>query len=266
MERPDSPYFGDPKFQALQRARDLQVAELLDQPGAVIHARAFTSDDPESLGWSRIRKVMVDDGMVSLRGVDERLVERACDELSSFNPVVHRWDLFMADAETLRTVCRPIAALPLPDGVIRTPDAEITTELTHEVQKFLSAHGVSPFSKDALLGRLFPAKLLVLQHSDGRIAAAGFAAMTHNRYSPFAGVAWVGLIAVDPELRGLGLGKQVDALSNLAAVEELGATATMEFVARDNIPSRAMLESCGLRHVTGKSVVILSTSTDRITR
>lgn len=90
--------------------------------------------------------------------------------------------------------------------------------------------------------------------------------MTHNRHSPFSGAAWVGLIAVDPTLRGMGLGKQVDAICNLAAVDELGASATMEFVARDNIPSRAMLEGCGLRYVEGKAVVMFSTSADRITR
>ena len=90
--------------------------------------------------------------------------------------------------------------------------------------------------------------------------------MTHNRHSPFYKSAWVGLIAVDPEHRGLGLGKLVDAICNLAAVTELEAASTMEFVAQDNAPSRAMLESCGLRQVVGKSVVMFSTSEDRITR
>lgn len=266
MENPDSPYFGDSGIQMLQKARDEQVTELSDLPGAVIHGRVFSSDDPETFGWPRLKDVMAAEGMISLRGVDEITLRRSCDELAEFNPVVHRWDMFMADADTLRDVCAPIAAAPLAKGLVRTPDSEITPALVHAVQRFLSEQGVSPFSKYALLGQLFPAKLLVLQHDDGRIAAAGFAAMTHNRHSPFAGVAWVGLIAVDPELRGLGLGKQVDALSNLVAVDELGAVATMEFVARDNKPSRAMLESCGLKNVDDRAVVVLSTSTDRISR
>lgn len=261
-----SPYFGDPKTQALQKARDEQVSQLADRHGAVVHARTFSSDDPKVLGWNRLRKVMTEEGMITLRGVDEATIELARKELDEFDPILHFWDLFMADATNIHEVCGPLAAEDLPSGVTLVPGAELTPVLAREVQAFLAEQGVSPFSTNALLGLLFPARLVVLQHLNGRIAAAGFAAMTHNRHSTFAGTAWVGLIAVDPELRGRGLGKQIDAICNLVAIDELGAEATMEFVAKDNIPSRAMLESCGLKQVEGKSVVMFSTSTTRITR
>lgn len=261
-----SPYFGEPKIQALQKARDEQVAELIDMPGAVIHARTFSSDDPAQLGWDRLRSCMADEGMITLRGVDAQTVATGRAELSSFDPKFHLWDLFMADAKTIRDVCAKIADIGLPDDLLRVPDDELTAQKAREVQVFLTDQGISPFSTDALLGKLFPARLIALQNIDGRIVAAGFAAMTHNRHSPFFKSAWVGLIAVDPVLRGLGLGKYMDALCNLLAVTELGAESTMEFVAQDNVPSRAMLESCGLRQVEGKSVVMFSTSADRITR
>ncbi|KUJ83183.1 isopropylmalate isomerase [Ruegeria marisrubri] len=261
-----SPYFGDAKVQALQKARDQQVSELTDVPGAVVHARIFSSDDPKTLGWDRLRKVMSEEGMITLRGVDEAALDVAKRELGSFRPNLHFWDLFMAEANTIREVCGKIVETGFPYGLIPVPEAELTPQKVRDVQSFLADQGVSPFSRDALLGRLFPARLNVLQHKDGRIAAAGFSAMTHNHYSPFTETAWVGLIAVDPELRGLGLGRLTDALCNLSAIDELGAKATMEFVGRDNAPSRAMLESCGLKQVQGKSVVMFSTSTDRMTR
>ncbi len=261
-----SPYFGNPKIQALQKARDKQVSELADRPGAVLHARTFSSDDPRVLGWNHLRKVMSEEGMITLRGVDDPTIEIARLELAEFAPTLHFWDLFMANANNIRDVCGSLASADFPSGVTRVPDAELTSEKAREVQAFLTEQGVSPFSANALLGLLFPARLVVLQHLDGRLAAVGFAAMTHNHHSTFFRAAWVGLIAVDPDLRGLGLGKQIDAICNLAAIEELGAEATMEFVAKDNVPSRAMLESCGLRQVKGKSVVMFSTTTDRITR
>lgn len=261
-----SPYYGTDKIMALQRARDAQVADFADLAGAVIHARTFSSDDPAALGWDYLKKVMADEGMVTLRGADQATIAAAKSELSDFDPRLHVWDLFMADAETIRRVCGPIVQNGLPAGMRQISEAEMTPEEAREVQVFLTQQGVSPFSTDALLGRLFPARLIALQNASDRIAAAGFAAMTHNRHSPFFNSAWVGLIAVDPELRGLGLGKHVDAICNLVAVTELGATSTMEFVAPDNAPSRAMLESCGLRQVEGKSVVMFSTSTDRLTR
>jgi hypothetical protein len=261
-----SPYFGAPDIQALQAARDAEVAELTDMPGAVVHARTFSSDDPARLGWDRLRKHMADEGVATLRGVDAATVEVARQELRRYDPNLHLWDLFMADAQTIHDVCGGIVSNGLPDGVTPVPDQEITPQKAQEVQAFLSDQGVSPFSTDALLGKLFPARLVVLQDRGGKIVASGFAAMTHNRHSPFFKSAWVGLIAVDPAQRGLGLGKLVDAMCNLVAVTELGAISTMEFVAQDNAPSRAMLESCGLRQVKGKSVVMFSTSAERMTR
>ncbi|SFL50377.1 GNAT family N-acetyltransferase [Shimia aestuarii] len=261
-----SPFYGSLEIQQLQAAQDAQVAELANVAGAVVHARVFSSDDPEALGWSRLREIMADQGRITLRGVDSATIERAKEELSGFAPSLHFWDLFMADARTIRDVCGPIVAQGIPEPLARVPDDLLTPEKIREVQVFLTDQGVSPFSTNALRGDLFPAKLAVLEHGDGRIGAAGFAAMTHNRHSVFADAAWVGLIAVDPDLRGLGLGKTIDAICNLIAVEELGAKHTMEFVATDNVPSRAMLESCGLRQVEGKSVVMFSTSDERLTR
>lgn len=261
-----SPYFGTAKVRALQRARDEQVAALADLPGAVVHARTFSSDDPAKLGWGYLKRIMSKEGMVTLRGADEATVGIAKVKLHDFEPKLHIWDLFMADSDIIRDVCGIIVRSGLPDGVKRVSDSAMTPQKAREIQAFLTEQGVSPFSTDALLGKLFPARLIALENSDDRIVAAGFAAMTHNRHSPFYNSAWVGLIAVDPELRGLGLGKLVDAMCNLAAVTELEATSTMEFVAQDNAPSRAMLESCGLRQVEGKSVVMFSTSEDRITR
>ena len=261
-----SPYYGEPHIQALQKARDRQVPDLIDRPGAVIHARTFSTDDPDRLGWDDLRKIMADEGIITLRGADAATIAKAKAKLGNFAPNLHLWDLFMADAATLQDVCGKIVAAGPPDGVQRVPDTDLTAQRARAVQAFLTDQGISPFSADALLGKLFPARLIVLQDTNQKIVAAGFAAMTHNRHSPFFGSAWVGLIAVDPALRGLGLGKYMDALCNLAAITELGAATTMEFVAQDNAPSRAMLESCGLRQVTDRSVVMFSTSAKRLTR
>lgn len=259
-------YYGTAEIKALQMAQDRQVDALRDTPGAVIHARVFSADDPERLGWAMLRQRMSEDGRVTLRGVPEAVIEKALGELADFTPTVHHWDIFMADAEAIESACKPLIQDPLPDGLHQVESKDIDRPLIHEVQKFLTEQGVSPFSKDALAGRLFPAQLVVLRDEDKNIVATGFAAMTHNRFSPFEGVAWVGLIAVAPAWRGRDLGKRVDAISNLIAVGDLGAKATMEFVAQDNVPSRRMLEACGLRQRAGRSVAMLSTAAGRLTR
>lgn len=261
-----SPYSGPEDVQLLQRRRDAQVEELRDMPGAVVHARTFSTDDPEALGWDRLREVMAEEGRVALRGATGAEVARAREVLAAFSPVEHVWDIFLAGADAVRAACRPILGGDAARGLTRLAAGDLTDARIREVQEFLAGHGVSPFSRDALTGALFPAEMVVLTHADGRIAAAAFAALTHNRHSRFHGVAWVGLVAVDPALRGRGLGKHVDALANLVAVDDMGATGTMEFVAPDNLPSRAMLEACGLRLLPDRRVVMFSTSGERMTR
>lgn len=259
-------YFGTDEVRALQQAQDHSIDALRETPGAVIHARTFSTDDPLLLGWDRLRDRMRRDGRVTLRGVAPDVLGQALEALADLAPTQHHWDIFMGDAGTIADACRPLAARDLPDGLHRVPDDRIDDGLLHKAQRFLTDHGVSPFSKDALAGRLFPAQMVILGDAQDQIRATGFAAMTHNRYSPFAGIAWVGLIAVAPELRGQDLGKYVDALTNLVALDRLGATGTMEFVARDNIPSRRMLEACGLRNRADIAVTMLSLSGHRLTR
>lgn len=266
MRPEDDPFFGDEAVRALQAARDAEVAVMRETPGAVIHARALTTDDPEAFGWDRLRDGMRREGNVSIRGASPETVLKAEHELAAFAPKLHVWDLFLADAEAIRAACGPIVAAGLPEGVTRQPDDEIDDHALHEMQVFLDAHGISPFSRTALSGALFPAKAVILRKADGEIAATAFSALTHNSHSWLAGIAWVGLIAVDPSLRGLGLGKTVDAIANLAAVDELGAAGATEFVAADNAASRAMLRACGLAHVPDRMVVMFSTSEQRMTR
>ena len=79
------PFFGTAEIRELQKAQDQQVEALRDTPGAVIHARAFSSDDPGRLGWDRLGHRMATDGKVTLRGVSETEVERAQQELSGFS-------------------------------------------------------------------------------------------------------------------------------------------------------------------------------------
>jgi GNAT superfamily N-acetyltransferase len=194
------------------------------------------------------------------------MIRTAEAELADFAPKLHLWDMFMADAEQVRAACGAIVAEGLPEGVSHQPHGTLSAQDLHEMQAFLDSHGVSPLSKPALAGTLFPARTVVLRGPEGGIVATGFACMTHNAHSWLAGVAWVGLIAVDPAMRGLGLGKTADALANLAAVDELGATGVVEFVATDNAASRAVLSACGLSQVPDRTVVMFTQSATRMTR
>lgn len=266
MSHETDPYFGDEALRQLQRVQDAAVEEHKELPGAVIHARTFSSDDLGQLGLDRLHREMARNGRITLRGARAAEREAAAEALQEFGAAQHHWDLFLGDAAALEEACRPHVKRSLPKGLRLLSVEELDDAALHRAQVFMDRQGVSPFSKDALAGRLFPAKLLVLCDREEEVVGTAFAAMTHNSYSPFKGFAWVGLIAIHPDLRGQAMGKYMDALGNLAAIEDLGAQATMEFVAQDNLPSRRMLEACGLRQDPERGVTMFSRSAVRLTR
>src|SRR5690606_358391 len=102
---------------------------------------------------------------------------------------------------------------------------------------------------------------------NGPIAAAAHGYLPHNDHSQYRRYAWGGLVAVADSQRGKGLGTYINARMIVGAFSDLDATHVYELVSASNIPSRRMVESCGLRHEPAL-VCGLATSTDsaRFTR
>ena len=59
--------------------------------------------------------------------------------------------------------------------------------------------------------------------------------------------AWGGLVAVAEEARGHGLGTFINAAHLADVFGELDTTHVYELVSATNLPSRRMVEACGLR-------------------
>jgi len=78
------------------------------------------------------------------------------------------------------------------------------------------------------------------------VVATAHGYMPHNAFSPYRGYAWGGLVAVAETHRGRGLGKLVNALMIERVLKELGASHIYELVSASNVPSRRMVEACGL--------------------
>ncbi|KAA9384288.1 GNAT family N-acetyltransferase [Neorhizobium galegae] len=68
----------------------------------------------------------------------------------------------------------------------------------------------------------------------------------HHRYA-WGGLTWGGLVAVTEAHRGQGLGKTVNAMMIDQVIRNFGASHIYELISASNIPSRRMVEACGLR-------------------
>ena len=111
----------------------------------------------------------------------------------------------------------------------------------------MGAAGVVPFSGSLLVGALGPATTVVVGDRNGTIVAAAHGYLPHNAHSAYHRHAWGGLVAVAELQRGKGLGNYINARMVVSVFRDLDAAYVYELVSASNMPSRRMVESCGLR-------------------
>jgi len=173
----------------------------------------------------------------------------AAAELQRHGYRLDLWDVFVADRAAATSKVDAILKDGLPPGMSWLDlGADPEGTATKNVQAFMLANGVVPFSGSMLLGRCGPARTLAIADVDGSVAASACTYLPHNATSMHAHKAWGGLVAVDPSQRGRKLGVLINAAMVKAAFDELAADSIYELVSSSNVSSRRMVEACGLRH------------------
>jgi hypothetical protein len=245
-------YFGTETQQRLQAKVEARGDFIRTSPGACESGRFMSCDNIDRLGWDRILEFLESDGVFGFRFLPADGVAALRDRLAGYGYRFDTWDIFVADAATALAASDAILSAGLPDGLMeiegpRDPD----DAYTRRVQLLMSEAGVVPFSGSMLVGEHGPSVTAVIADTDGSPVAAAHAYLPHNAFSEFRGYAWGGLVAVAGTQRGRRLGNYVNARAISRAVRDLGATHVYELVSATNIPSRRMVEACGLRQDPG---------------
>jgi GNAT superfamily N-acetyltransferase len=240
-------YFGSERQQVLQRRADESIAWTQMTPGACSNGRALCTDDPEKLGWEVVLDILSQDGALGFRLLESGRLEATRARLAEAGHRLDIWDVFTGDVAEASQAIGPILAKGLPAG-LRVVNVSGNDEgiAIPELQAFMLANEVVPFSVSMLLGEFGPAETIVIRDAQGAIAACAHTYLPHNRFSPYHRYAWGGLVAVSPTYRGIGLGTLVNAMMVRAAFERLDANHIYELVSETNIASRCMVEACGL--------------------
>jgi hypothetical protein len=263
-----SGYFGNEKQQRLQAAAEASLDFINATPGACQTGRMMGCDDPEQFGWDRIEALLERDGVFGFRLIPAALAEEVRSRVERWNARFDTWDVFIADYRVALVACEGIVSRGLPDGLIdldRPTDPE--AESTGRIQSLMGAAGIVPFSGSMLVGSLHPALTVAVGNRSGAIAAAAHGYLPHNSHSPYSRYAWGGLVAVAEAHRGKGLGNGINARMIAAVLRELDATHVYELVSASNIPSRRMVEACGLRRAPSLVCgVAVAGETGRFTR
>lgn len=210
--------------------------------------RTMGCDDPRKFGWDRVGEIIDRDGVCGFRLIDTSDVEEIRSELSRRGCRFDTWDVFIADRDTALAASRLLTGGQLPAGLTLLPTPKnAESEQVKKLQATMDNAGLVPFSGSMLTGEIGNAATIAIADTDANVISTAHGYMPHNAFSPYRQYAWGGLVAVSESSRGQGLGKYVNAFMIERVFQDLGASHIYELVSEGNIPSRRMVEACGLR-------------------
>ena len=243
-----SGYFGTEMQQRLQARAEAAVDFINATPGACQNGRMMGCDDPDRLGWERIEEFLDRDGVFGFRLIPAVKVDEVRSRMMRRNFRFDTWDVFVADRASALAASEAVISRGLPDGLTDLDKpTEPAGEYTARIQMLMGAAGIVPFSGSLLAGVVGPATTVAVGDRNGGIVAAAHGYLPHNAHSPYHRHAWGGLVAVADSQRGKGLGNYINARMIVSVIRDLDATHVYELVSASNVPSRRMVESCGLR-------------------
>jgi Acetyltransferase (GNAT) family len=242
-------YFGTQVQQTLQMRAEEAAERIRATPGACQAGRFMGCDDPDRLGWGRIREYLDRDGLFGFRLISAAQSDDARSRLAAQGFRFDTWDVFVGERGPALAASEKILSHGLPNGLADFPvQGDPESEDMQRIQALMAVAGVVPFSGSLLAGLCGPATTTALGDRDGNVVAVAHGYMPHNAHSDYHQYAWGGLVAVAETERGKGLGAYINARMVVAVFRDLGATHIYELVSATNIPSRRMVEACGLRH------------------
>jgi hypothetical protein len=243
-----SGYFGTELQKGLQARAEASADWIRETPGACQSGRLIGCDDIERLGWDVIEEILERDGVCSFRMIPVAQLDDLAERLAKIGFRLDTWDVFSADRSTAMAAATAILSRGLPDGFteLETPRDPEDPQIV-SMQRLMSECGVVPFSGSLLTGEVVAGTMSAVKEPAGAIAAVAYGYFPHNAFSPYHRQAWGGLVAVAESQRGKKLGSIINAMMVRRVFTDLEAEGIYELVGATNLPSRKMVEACGLR-------------------
>ncbi|MFD2204657.1 GNAT family N-acetyltransferase [Kiloniella antarctica] len=240
-------YFGTDIQIRLQRRADEYTKWMYSTAGACHPGRCLGCDDPDILGWDVIFEHLKRDGRFGFRMIPANTIDVVRGKLEKEGFGISFWNVFTGTATHILKATENLGSKALPEDLSFIPETELhNPELIKEVQIFLSDNGIPPVSGLMLSGQSVKSSTKVLRKSCGKIVAMAYGYFAHNDHSRHNKTGWGGLVAVDADYRGKGLGILVNASMLRECIRKLGAKGFYEQVSVKNKISQQMVERCGL--------------------
>jgi len=157
------------------------------------------------------------------------------------------WNVFVGDAERVLTASKSVIAdVSVPTGwrlkSLETPtDGQIA-----DVQELNIATGIAPYPAYYTRGETVPCLTSCLWNEQGKLVATASANCRYHSNSRFSEHVFEGSVSVADNCKGMGLGKLLNATVLVYSHRLYNWAGVLAQARPDNVPSRRMIEACGL--------------------
>lgn len=249
-------FIGTPTAIAAQRRLRDRQPDIAKAPHLCNGARILHFLDPDITGWHQVAEIANAETMMEFPMVDQARIIRDVQQHLGPTWQTPAWHALIGGEDQVLSACQGVTNnVTLPDDwEICFHDYPSEEEIT-EIQTLNAQTGVSPYPAYYMRSEAVPVLTVTLKNAAGIVVATASVADRYHPDSRLGGHVFAGMVSVDPEHRGTGLGKCVNALALQESHRRFGWTHATEQVAANNIASLAMIIACGLDRSAGLSSV-----------
>ena len=239
--------FGSPQQQALLKRGQALYELLADRPEATYYGRTVGVLTPTGEGRALLETLIALQGASNFFAVPNQDIAALKDELDAAGYGTTHYASWTGSETALAAAEAILAKHRLPDDITVTIIDQTTPKegLEGLAQVSLGA-GVLPVNGAVLRGASKPGLGVVATDAEGRPVSCAAAASFAHAESPYARMAWWGMLATDPSRRGERLALILGAHAIREMHRRFGYSAFFTGVQPGNAPSEAVSAKCGL--------------------
>lgn len=236
----------DLQIDVQKRLRDRQ--QWIAKTPEVAHGgRILNFLNAEKLGWDRVSELTRQDRVAVFTAVPLESTLLSLKRAFGAGWEMPHWNVFFGEANVvLEASAQIVDAIALPAGWhLESVDCPSDQQID-EIQATSIENGIAPYPAYYSRGEVVPCTTSMLTDDKGQLVATASANYRYHPESRFKQHLFAGSVAVSKNHRRRGFGKLLNAEVLIQSHHRYAWVTAIEQARPDNVPSRAMIEACGL--------------------
>ncbi|MDC1286699.1 GNAT family N-acetyltransferase [Gammaproteobacteria bacterium] len=260
-------YLGSEFQIAIQKRLCSNHSWIKDTPEMSNGGRVLNFLEPEKIGWPRIIELTHQYSCGSITAQPLEPMMSVLRKKFGADWDMPHWDAYFGAAKDILSACKTVIdVIDMPDGWLCESFEHPTDVQITEVQELNVATGIGPSPGWYMRGYELPTMTTCIRNEQGHMVATAMANCRYHARSRFADHLFQGSVSVSPDHRGKRLGNYVSASVFLDSHVAFGWKTALSQAMPTNVPSRRMIESCGLTKDAGLVTIAIIKQGQSITR